>query len=95
MNDAEARMAALRQRFVASAAEQASALRAALRADDRERAIRIAHHLAGASGIFGQPALGELASRLEQAIETGIDLALIEPLAVDILSAINRLSPPH
>lgn len=85
-------MAALRQRFVASAAQQASALRTALQANDGERAIEIAHHLAGASGIFGHPDLGDLARRLEEAIEADASGRPIGPLATDVLAALDRLA---
>ncbi len=92
MSDVEARMAALCRRFAASADQQAVALRAALTANDRERAAEIAHHLAGAAGIFGQPRLGEQALILEEAIDRGADDAAIAPLVDDLLAALDRLA---
>ncbi len=92
MSDVEARMAALRRRFAVSADQQATALRTALAANDRDRAAEVAHHLAGAAGIFGQPELGALALRLEEAIDAHADDAAVGLLADDVLAALDRLA---
>lgn len=92
MSDVEARMAALCRRFVASAEQQGAALRAALRANDQDRAAEVAHHLAGAAGIFGQPDLGARALRLEEAIDAHADDAMLNSLAEDVLAALDRLA---
>lgn len=91
MNDVEARMSALRQRFAASANGQEIALRTAIDADDSEAAIRIAHHLAGAAGIFGYPALGELARRYEAALDGEAPAERVSTLADDLLIALRQL----
>lgn len=85
-------MAALCRRFVASTGQQAAALRTALTTNDPERVAEVAHHLAGAAGIFGQPALGEKALMLEEAIDRGADDATILPLADNLLAALDRLA---
>lgn len=92
MSDVEARMAALCHRFVASADQQGAALRGALQANDWDRAAKVAHHLAGAAGIFGQPDLGARALRLEEAIDAHAVDAELNPLAEDVLAALDRLA---
>jgi HPt (histidine-containing phosphotransfer) domain-containing protein len=91
VNDVEERMAALRGRFAAAAPQQAAALRAAVGAQDRGRVAEIAHHLAGASGIFGQPALGEQALRLEEAVDARADARQIDALADTVLTTLDRI----
>ena len=92
MSDVEARMAALCRRFAASAGQQAVALRNALQANDQDRAVEVAHHLAGAAGIFGQPMLGEQALILEEAIDANADEAVVNSLAQELLAALDRLA---
>lgn len=94
MNDIEARMAALCRRFAASADQQAQALRTALDAGNRERMCEVAHHLAGASGIFGQPELGQHALRLEDAIDAQASDAVIALRANAVLTALDGLALP-
>lgn len=91
MNDVAARMAALRRRFAASAVEQESSLRAAIHAEDRGKMIALAHHLAGAAGIFGHPELGEMARRLETSLDGGASAEAVRIEAADLLGALRRL----
>ena len=92
MSDVEARMAALCRRFAASAEQQGAALRGALQANDRDRAAEVAHHLAGAAGIFGQPDLGARALRLEEVIDARADDSVLNPVAEDVLAALDQLA---
>lgn len=95
MNDVEARMAALRRRFADSADQHSIALRAALKVDDRDRVSEIAHHLAGAAGIFGQPVLGNCGAQLEQAIDAGADGAALESFVDAVLAALDQMARSH
>jgi HPt (histidine-containing phosphotransfer) domain-containing protein len=88
----EARLAGLRQRFAAAAAHQAAALQAALDTGDHARAVEVAHHLAGASGIFGYPALGDLASALETALEQNSEQDVIAKDGAKVLDALRQIS---
>ena len=64
---AAVRLAALRQRFVASAAGQADEIETRLRNGDVEGVRHLAHSLAGRSGMFGFAELGESARRVDEA----------------------------
>ena len=66
------KMAALRQRFLASAAEQAERIEALLEAGDLEGVRALAHSLAGRSGMFGFVELGELARDVDEAEAEGL-----------------------
>lgn len=92
MIDFEARLASLRQRFVASASQQAGALMSALDRNDRDRAIEVAHHLAGISGIFGEPALSALASALETALNDELPDTVIRAHASAVFVALRTVS---
>lgn len=61
------RMAALRQRFVASVGDQADQIEAMLASGDLGGARGIAHGLAGRSGLFGFAELGEVAREADEA----------------------------
>ena len=61
------RMAALRQRFVAAAGEQAEQIEALLQAGDLAAVRQLAHSLAGRSGMFGFADLGDLARLADEA----------------------------
>ncbi len=66
------KMAALRQRFVASAADQARQLDSLLAAGDLAGVRALAHSLAGRSGLFGFPELGEIAREVDEADSAGL-----------------------
>jgi HPt (histidine-containing phosphotransfer) domain-containing protein len=81
------KMAALRQRFVASVGDQAERIEASLAAGDLEGLRALAHSLAGRSGLFGFPALGELARRVDQA-----DPATLPDRAHELLAALRSVA---
>lgn len=89
MTDLETRLAALRSTFIDRTAADLPALRAAIAAGERGDAVRIAHRLAGAAGMYGFGAFGEAASALEQALEAGADCER----AVTLLAEAEALSP--
>ena len=89
MTDLESRLAALRAAFIDRAAADLPILRAAIEAEDRGEAVRIAHRLAGAAGLYGFGAFGEAASRVEQALEAGADRGEARTL----LDELEALSP--
>lgn len=80
MSDFEAHLEALRERFRTRLCERLEALRAAARQEtanpgDRDVTLRIrtlAHDLAGSSGTFGFPDLGEIAAALEDVADRAL-----------------------
>jgi HPt (histidine-containing phosphotransfer) domain-containing protein len=83
----EDRMAALRQRFVAAASGQADEIETLLRRGDLEGVRRVAHGLAGRSGMFGFADLGETARRVDEA-----ETASLTRHAEELLAALRRLA---
>ena len=83
----DARMAALRGRFVAAAGEQAEKIETTLQAGDFEAVRGLAHGLAGRSGLFGFAALGELARLADEA-----DTAALPGHARDLVAALRRVA---
>ena len=71
MSEFDERMAQLRLRFVARAAEQREQLTAALMAGDRDEVRRLAHGLAGSAGVFGVHQISEDAQAVEEAVDDG------------------------
>jgi HPt (histidine-containing phosphotransfer) domain-containing protein len=66
------KMAALRQHFVASIGDQSERIGALLEAGDIDGVRALAHSLAGRSGMFGFPELGEIARAVDEADEAGL-----------------------
>jgi len=81
------KMAALRQRFVASVGDQSERIGALLETDDLEGVRALAHSLAGRSGMFGFPELGEIARAVDEA-----DEAVLRDRARALLAALGDLS---
>lgn len=67
MSALEDKLAALRQRFVATAGGQAAELEARLGQGDLDGVRHLAHGLAGRSGMFGFGQLGEQALAVDEA----------------------------
>lgn len=61
------RMAQLRARFAGNAAGEADAIEDALSRGEDDEVRRLAHGLAGRSGMFGYDDLGEIAREAEEA----------------------------
>lgn len=61
----EERMAALKARFVARAAEEVEALEAALADGEVERIGAVSHSLAGSAGLFGFPRISAAAGDID------------------------------
>ncbi|MGK6354658.1 Hpt domain-containing protein [Sphingomonas sp. DT-207] len=72
MSDFDDRLAGLRARFLARAADDHAALAAAREAGDREAIQRIVHSLAGGAGIFGFPEISAAARAVEEAGEEDV-----------------------
>ena len=64
-------MAALRLRFRERALADADQLEAALAANDRSQAEKVAHGLAGTAGIFGYRRISEAAAAADRAFASG------------------------
>ncbi|SMF61194.1 Hpt domain-containing protein [Allosphingosinicella indica] len=71
MTDFEAKMAALKMRFAARAAEDAAGLERAAGAGDWDAVRERAHGLAGRAGMFGHPGIGDAARSIEEEIDAG------------------------
>jgi HPt (histidine-containing phosphotransfer) domain-containing protein len=82
MTDFDDRLAALRARFLARAADDRAALATAQKANDREAIRRIAHGLAGAAGVFGFADISAAARAVEEAGEDDIRSRLAHLLAL-------------
>lgn len=89
MSDFDERMAVLRARFVARAAEQRAQLAAALLAEDRDETRRLAHGLSGSAGVFGFPEISADAQALEEAVDEGADSEALKRLAALLLDRLK------
>ena len=83
----DARMALLRDRFVAAAGEQADRLEHALREGDCAGARALAHGLAGRSALFGFGPLGEIARAADEA-----DAPALPRRAAELVAALRRVA---
>lgn len=87
MTEFEARMAALRERFVARSGETIEAI-AAHRAAGEWKAVGAACHvLAGNAGMFGFAAFGEAALAVEEAVDRGETRPQLDPLVDTLIAA--------
>lgn len=82
MSEFDDRLTELRARFLARAADDYAALRAARDAGDCETIRRIAHSLAGGAGIFGFPEISAAARVVEEADENDVLPRLAHLLAL-------------
>lgn len=80
----QTRLANLQERFVSRLAEDRAGLVLARDSSDNMAVRELAHRLAGASGSFGYPKIGDAAVRLQAAIDLGYEPGLIR-------TAIDRL----
>lgn len=80
------------QRFAASHRDFPECLRAALVADDRGGAERLAHGFRGLAGTLGATVLQEQAEALEQALKAGADAAALETLLQALSPTLQALS---
>ncbi|PNQ75520.1 hypothetical protein BA950_12400 [Erythrobacter sp. SAORIC-644] len=71
MDDIDERLAAFSRLFAEQAGASAEAIENASNTGDVQRLQQLCHSLAGRAGMFGEAALGEAASRIEQALEAG------------------------
>ena len=91
MSAFDERMAALKLRFRDRAATDRERIRAALDAGDRGSLQTICHGLAGIAGIFGEPALGDVAEQVELAAERRAPEAELAPLCADLLERLDAI----
>lgn len=91
MADFDARMAALRARFVAQAAAEADPIAAHAQAGQWDALGSICHRLAGRAGLFGFAAIGDMAREIDEAIEAGADGATLHRLACTLTDELARL----
>lgn len=91
------RLAALRTRFIARAAEDRrilAELGPPFSPAAREQVRLVAHRLAGAAGTFGYPAASEAAFTLEEVCETGEDDAALRAALDGLDAALAGVLPP-
>lgn len=92
MSEFDDRMAQLRARFVARAAEQRAQLVAALLAGDHDEMRRLAHGLSGSAGVFGFPEISADAQALEEAVDEGVEEEALKRLAGTLLERLKALT---
>lgn len=92
MTGFDERMAALRDRFIARAADEAVEAERLIAAADWPGLRDLAHGLAGRAGMFGFPEVGERARQLEEAIDARIEPRLVCSLAAEMLSDLRLLA---
>jgi len=85
------RYVAMLERYAASQAGTVAALNAALAADDRETAIRLAHTTKAVSGNIGASTVQELAGQLEQALRAGESLEALQPRLLALQRCVEPL----
>jgi len=73
--------------YRASLPRKVEVLADAIAARDRAEAVTLSHRLCGTSGSYGFAAVGELAGRLERALEDGADWARAEELMAGLRGA--------
>lgn len=91
MTDFDDRLRELRERFVARACEDRTALAEALAGGDADGVRRIVHGLAGAGGTFGYPEISEAAQRIEDMLDGGARLEGVRPLCCALAERIAQL----
>lgn len=91
MDDIDARMAALSARFAAQLAETTAIIEACLARRAWAELTAPCHSLAGRAGMFGQPALGDAARSVEEAIDEDAPPEEIERLTEDLLGCLRAL----
>lgn len=84
-------MAALRLRFVTQARGEAERIAQHVREGAWDDVRNICHGLAGRAAMFGFGPLGEVARQIEEAIETGDDMAGLRGRVAVLLDAMARL----
>jgi HPt (histidine-containing phosphotransfer) domain-containing protein len=82
-------MAALKLRFRARLAEERVLLADAAEAGDRARLRSICHRIAGAGGMFGYAKLSAIASRVEEALDAGVEGPALADLSADLTLLID------
>lgn len=94
MADFDARMAALRERFVAQTAREARAMAEHVQAQRWDAVRDLCHGLAGRAGMFGFAALGEVAREVEEAVDAGRSPVRLRTLIDRLLAEVPRIEAP-
>ena len=90
MDDIDERLAAFSRLFAEQAGASAEAIENAANTGDVQRLQQLCHSLAGRAGMFGEAALGDAASRIEQALDAGQSPQSLSA-AIDGLTALLRV----
>lgn len=93
MSDFGDRLAALRQRFLVRAAEDAAAIETDMAAGAWDDVGQRAHRLAGNAGLFGFPDITHDARALEEAIDEDARDEQLIALATTLIAKLRALGP--
>lgn len=91
MADFDARMAALRARFIAQVAQEAALITSHARGGAWGEVRSLCHGLAGRAGMFGFAPLGDAAREVEEAIDAEASEPALRPLVERLLAETARL----
>jgi len=92
MIELEARLQALRRRFIEQAAADAAAIERHASAEEWAAIREVSHGLAGRAGMFGFPLITDAARTLEEAVEADVDPRRLHDLAAALAAKLNELS---
>ncbi|MFL9839334.1 Hpt domain-containing protein [Sphingomonas sp. ST-64] len=91
MDEFEARMAALRARFVARAIAEGDSIRSHLAQRKLTELRELCHGLVGTAGTFGYPAISDAALAVEEAIEAGAQDDALDALCLPLMEQLEAL----
>lgn len=91
MSSFEEKMAELRTRFLARAAEERVLIQTALVAMDKSELRRLSHGLSGSAGTFGFATLSEDAQAVEEAVDANAPDQELQRLGSILLDRLAKL----
>lgn len=92
MTGFDARMAALRQRFIDQAAAEEVLIRTALAGGDWPKLRDLSHGLSGRAGMFGFSEVGDAAQAVEEAIDADATPDERQRLTEQLIGRLDRLA---
>ena len=91
MDEIDARLPAIAERFAAAARDSTAAIKAALDREDWSELARLCHSLAGRAGMFGHAEIGEAARAVEEGLGAGLSRPVVAALTRDLLDRMALL----
>lgn len=92
MTGFDAKMAALKARFIDQAVAEEALIRTALAGGDRPKLRDLSHGLSGRAGMFGFPEIGTAAQAVEEAIDAKAAVGELRRLTEQLIERLNRLA---